>query len=262
MIKTVIIDDEINAIEVLEILLKKNFNDIDIIATFTSSKEALEFLKNQYVDLVFLDIQMPFMSGIDLLEKLDRYNFHVVFTTAFDQYAIKAIKLSALDYILKPIDDELLTKAIEKYKKARKNQDMKEQISNLLQLYAGSTLGSPQPNVTPMHHHSNKISISFQDKILFYDTDEIIYCQSNDNYTAIQLKNGEKIIASKTMKYFEDLLIPNGFLRPHQSYIVNTKYIEQYNKKDGGSLLMSDGSSIPVSRHKKEEILSLFKSEM
>lgn len=261
MFNTVIIDDEQHCIEVLEILLQKKFDDIHIVATFSNSKQALDFLQNNQVDLVFLDIQMPFMTGIELLEKLNKYSFHVVFTTAYDQYAIKAIKLSALDYILKPIDEELLEATITKLRKVSSVIDMKSQISTLLQQYSNSNLlKNIEPTNVPTSL-SNKIAVSFQDKIIFYDPQEIVYCQSNDNYTIIQLKNGEKVIASKTMKHFEDLLTPNGFIRPHHSYIINAKYIEQYSKKDGGYLILVDGSQIPVSRQRKDEILSMFKGE-
>lgn len=256
MYKTIIIDDEQNCVEVLEILLRQSFDDLTIVATFTSSKKALEYLQTNQVDLVFLDIQMPFLTGIDLLEKLDKYHFHVVFTTAFDQYAIKAIKLSALDYLLKPIDEELLNATIIKFRKLKGQHDIKNQITSLLQQYA-----TPTVSINNHVNHNNKIAVAFQDKIVFYDPHEIIYCQSNDNYTTLQLKNGEKVMASKTMKHFEDILAPLGFIRPHQSYIINAKFIEQYNKRDGGFLVLTDGTSIPVSRHRKEEILTMFKGD-
>lgn len=257
MYKCIIIDDELNCVEVLEILINQNFEDIQIVEKFTSSKKALEYLQLNQVDLVFLDIQMPFMTGIDLLHKLNKYNFSVIFTTAYDQYAISAIKLSALDYLLKPIDEELLTNAITKFRKLKGEYNIQQQLTSLLQQYN-------LPSMTPpsISGPSNKIAVGFQDKILFYDPQEIVYCQSNDNYTTIVLNSGEKVIASKTMRYFEDILTPQGFIRPHQSYIINGKYIQQYNKKDGGFLVMSDGSSIPVSRNRKEDILMIFKGEM
>ncbi|MBL7765126.1 MAG: response regulator transcription factor [Chitinophagaceae bacterium] len=257
MFKTVIIDDETNCVEVMEILIRQNFTDLDIVATFTSSKKALEYLQQNNVDLVFLDIQMPFMTGIDLLHKLDKYNFNVVFTTAFDQYAINAIKLSALDYLLKPIDEELLRKAIEKFRKIKGDANIQNQLTALLQQY-NLPVNTPQTNTIT----NNKIAVGFQDKILFYDPQEIIYCHSNDNYTTLTMLNGEKVIASKTIKYYEDILTPMGFIRPHQSYVINAKYIQQYSKKDGGFLVMSDGTSIPVSRQRKEEILQMFKGDM
>lgn len=255
MYNVIIIDDELNCVEVLEILLKKNFDDLQIIATFTSSKKALEYLKSNTVDLVFLDIQMPFMTGIDLLANLEHHNFNVIFTTAFDQYAIKAIKLSALDYLLKPIDEEMLNDSINKFRKHKADQTVQQQLANLLQQY------NIPKQVPQTSTNSSKIAVSFQDKILFYDSSEILYCHSNDNYTTLNLKTGEKVIASKTIRYFEDILTPMGFVRPHQSYIINTKYIQQYSKKDGGFLIMTDGASIPVSRNRKEEILQMFKGE-
>lgn len=257
MFKTVIVDDELNCVEVLEILIQQNFNDLNIVGKFTSSKKALEYLQSNPVDLLFLDIQMPFMTGIDLLHKLERYDFQVVFTTAYDQYAINAIKLSALDYLLKPIDEDLLTAAVGKFRKLKGNNDIQTQLTNLLQQYnlpiQQATSNTSLPN--------NKIAVSFQDKIVFYDPQDIIYCRSNDNYTTITLKSGEKVVASKTIRYFEDILAPLGFIRPHQSYIINTKHIEQYSKKDGGYLVMADGASIPVSRNRKEEVLMMFKGE-
>ncbi|MBK8685713.1 MAG: response regulator transcription factor [Chitinophagaceae bacterium] len=258
MFKTVIIDDELNCVEVLEILIKQNFDDIEIVEKFTSSKQALQYLEQNQVDLVFLDIQMPFMTGIELLHRLGRYNFNVIFTTAYDQYAISAIKLSALDYLLKPIDEELLTHAIQKFRKLKGETNIQQQLTNLLMQYNLPT----NPVQIQSGMPGNKIAVGFQDKILFYDPQEILYCQSSDNYTTIVLTNGEKIIASKTMRYFEDILTPQGFIRPHQSYIINSKYIQQYSKKDGGFLVMTDGSSIPVSRNRKEEILMMFKGEI
>lgn len=257
MFKTVIVDDELNCVEVLEILITQNFNDLDIVAKFTSSKKALEYLQSNPIDILFLDIQMPFMTGIDLLHKLERYDFQVVFTTAFDQYAINAIKLSALDYLLKPIDEDLLNAAVEKFRRLKGKNDIQMQLSNLLQQY--------NLPIQATHHNSslpnNKIAVSFHDKIVFYDPQDILYCHSNDNYTTLSLRSGEKVVASKTIRYFEDILGPMGFIRPHQSYIINTKHIEQYNKKDGGFLVMTDGSSIPVSRNRKEEVLMMFKGE-
>lgn len=258
MYQVLIIDDEMNCIEVLEILLKQNFEDLVIAERFTSSKKALEYLQTHPVDLVFLDIQMPFMTGIEMLHKLNKYNFHVVFTTAFDHYAIKAIKLSALDYLLKPIDEELLANAVNKFRKVKGQYDIQHQLANLLQQYGmTNNAGAVPPPAT-----SSKIAVGFQDKILFYDPQDILFCQSNDNYTTLQLRNGEKVIASKTIRHFEDILAPMGFIRPHQSYVINAKHIEQYNKKDGGYLVMEDGTQIPVSRHRKEEILMMFKNDL
>lgn len=247
--KTVIIDDEKNCVEILEILLKQDYPDLDIIQTFTNPKEALAYLQNNTVDLIFLDIQMPFLTGIEMLTQLKEPDFHVIFTTAFDQYAIEAIKLSALDYLLKPIDDDLLAQAIEKFRNIKKNS-MKDQLQQfLIQMQKGKNNNDT----------SDRISIAFQDKISFYRAEEIGHCQSHDNYTTIHLTNGEKVTASKTIKHFEELLAPLGFIRTHQSYLINKNLIKEFSKKDGGFIIMEDGANIPVSRQRKEEVLKIFK---
>lgn len=248
--RTIIVDDEKNCIEVLVYLLEQDYPDLEIVSTFNSSKNALAYLKQNEVDLVFLDIQMPFLTGIELLNSLDEHPFHVVFTTAYDQYAIEAIKLSALDYLLKPIDDDLLKQAIEKFRKIKKNS-LQDQIKEFLH--------KMQPKEPENAITADRIAVSYQDKISLYKADDINYCQSQDNYTTIFLTNGEKAIASKTMKHFEDQLTPLGFLRTHQSYLVNRSLIKEFSRKDGGYLIMEDGTNIPVSRQRKEDILKLFK---
>ena len=249
--KTIIVDDEKNCVEVLEILIQNNHPEFDILESFTSSKDALSFLQNNTVDLVFMDIQMPFLSGIELLQKIEDPSFYVIFTTAFDHYAIEAIKLSALDYLLKPIDDQLLANTLERFKKI-KESNVQLQLKQLLQ-----QMQAPVPAVA--NPSKDRIAISFQEKISFYNPDEISYCQSSDNYTSVFLTNGEKVTASKTIKHFEEILEPLGFIRTHQSYLVNKEYLKEYSKKDGGYIILSDGTNIPVSRQRKEEILQLFK---
>jgi two-component system, LytTR family, response regulator len=246
--KTVIVDDEKNCIEVLEFLCKEQHTDLEVVATFSSSLDALAYLKSNTIDLLFLDIQMPFLTGIELLQSITYRPFYVVFTTAFDQYALKAIKLSALDYLLKPIDDEHLSIAIEKFRHEKNKSNFQDQLSNFIQQH--------QPANTQM----DKIAVAFHDKIIFYDAEEILYCQSNDNYTTIHLANGEKSTASKTIKHFEDILTPYGFIRSHQSYLINKTYIEEYSKKDGGFIVLKNKMQIPVSRNKKDDILHLFKN--
>ncbi len=246
--KTVIVDDEKNCIEVLEFLIKEQFPDLEIVHTFSSSKEALTYLKSNTIDLLFLDIQMPFLTGIELLQSLEHRPFYVVFTTAFDQYALKAIKLSALDYLLKPIDDEHLKLSIKKFRAEKSKSNFQDQLNNFIQ------------QTQPVTNNADKIAVSFHDKIIFYEPEEILYCQSSDNYTTIYLVNGEKATASKTIKHFEDVLSPFGFIRSHQSYLVNTTFIEEYNKKDGGFIVLKNNVQVPVSRNRKEDILQLFKN--
>lgn len=249
---TIIVDDEKHCVEVLEILLKQDYPALNIVQTFTNSNNALEYLQTNQVDLVFLDIQMPFLTGIEMLRKLDEHNFHVIFTTAYDQYAIEAIKLSALDYLMKPIDDDLLKAAVDKFCNLKSSNSLQNQLQ--------SFLSQMNPTTQPAGAKTDdKIAVSFQDKISFYRANEITYCQSQDNYTIIHLVNKTKVTASKTMKHFDEKLAPMGFIRTHQSYLVNKNLIKEFSKKDGGYIIMQDGAEIPVSRNRKEEILQLFK---
>ncbi len=248
--RTIIVDDEKNCIEVLEILLQNDHPEIEIVKTFTSSKEALAFLQSNPIDLVFMDIQMPFLTGIEVLKQIEDPAFYVIFTTAFDHYAIEAIKLSVLDYLLKPIDDDLLEKTLERFKKL-KETDLQQQLKQLL--------NQMQKPVEKKEPTADKIAISFQEKISFYSASEISYCQSSDNYTTVYLTNGEKVTASKTIKHFEEMLEPIGFIRTHQSYLVNKEFLKEYSKKDGGYIILNNGTNIPVSRQRKDDILQLFK---
>jgi two-component system LytT family response regulator len=250
MYNVVIIDDEKNCVEVLQILINQYHSlDFCIKASFTNSLEALGYLKENTVDLVFLDIQMPHLSGIDLIASIPLPEFEVVFTTAFDKYAMHAIKLSALDYLLKPIDEDLLKEVIDKFNFKKDKSSTQLQLQNLLQTF--NKVGQ-----TAQH----KIAISNQEKIFFYNAEEILYCESSGNYTTFYLKNNEKIIASKIIKHYEEILAPYGFIRCHQSYLINSNFITSYNKKEGGSITMCNQVEIPISRNKKDDMLSLFKN--
>ncbi len=261
MFRTVIIDDEKNSVEVLELLLKKKFKDIDIVGKFTSAPQGLEYLKKNEVDLVFLDIEMPYLSGFDILNRFESRTFNVIFVTAYDQYAIQAIKHAALDYLLKPLDVDQLKAAIEKLRRKHRDELVVRQLAKLVQSFKpedDEDEDMPTARISKLKPKT-KVAVGFQDRIVFYEPDEIKYCQSNDNYTNIILRNGEKVLASKTIKYFESVLNQNGFIRSHQSFLVNAKLVKQYTKKDGGFLVLDDGTNIPVSRNRKEEVLKLFK---
>ncbi len=209
---------------------------------------ALDYLLNNNVDLVFSDIQMPVLNGIELFKKIQNPDFFLVYTTAFDQYALEAIKLSAMDYLLKPIDEDELAKTLLKFSELIDKKYLNEKLVSILK---NSTENEKKV--------IEKIPISFQDKINLIKIEDIIYCESNDNYTTFFLLDGSKILSSKTIKFYEEQLQDYNFIRPHQSYIVNKKYIESYNKKEGGGLILINNIEIPVSRQKKELVLELFK---
>lgn len=246
MLKAIIIDDERASRETLSGLLKRYCPQVDVIAEAYNLESGKEVLNSYNADVVFLDIQMPDGSGFKLLEEIENINFEVIFTTAYDQYAIKAIKYSALDYLLKPILPEDLVLALKKLDK--KNTDspktnQEETIKTLIDNYR-----SPQ---------MKKIVLSTSKGMHIIEVDDIIRCESEDYYTRFFLKDGKMIMVSKTLKENEELLGDNDFIRPHKSHLVNIKHIKGYLKEDGGSLLMNDGSIIPVSRRKREKVVDL-----
>ena len=210
-------------------------------------QSGIAMIRQQQPDVVFLDIQMRDGSGFRLLEEVDEVNFEVIFTTAFDEYAIKAIKYSALDYLLKPIVPEELIQAVQKVedRKAAKINNTTKNIDVLLD------------NLKATTRESHKIILSTSEKIHVIKVDDIIRCESDNYYTLFFFVGGKKLLVSKTLKENENLLKDHNFIRPHKSHLVNAKYIKGYMKNDGGFIVMSDESKIPVSRRKKELIMEI-----
>jgi len=244
-IRVVIIDDEKNCIEILEYLIEKNCSGAEIISTFQLPAEALKQLPVIKPDLVFLDIEMPGMNGFKLLEKLGDFNFDVIFTTAYNEFAIKAFKVNAADYLLKPIDSTELKNAFEKVKHLRSHEN--ESIKALLEYL--------QTN-----QNINKIGLTTDDGMVFIDLDNLLYCKADGPYTHFNLVGGKTYLSSKTLGDYEDQLSSKGFYRIHNSYLINLKHITRYVRDDGGYIVMSDQSTITVSRRRKEGFLKLFNS--
>ena len=246
MITAIIVDDEPYSCEGLATLLERYCPDIKLLYACYSGADALKAIKEQIPDLLFLDIEMPGMNGFEMLQRLPAINFSVIFTTSYDQYAIKAIKFSALDYLLKPVDKDDLQAAVKKA--MHKSQEtLPQQIEILLQ-----KLDHPSISV-------NKIAIPTMEGLQMLFVENIIRCSSDSNYTILFLKNKQKVIASRTLKEIEEMLEDYPFLRVHHSYVVNLNEIEKYIKGDGGYLLMSDGSNIDVSRSRKEALIKKLK---
>jgi two-component system LytT family response regulator len=222
--------------------LERNCPEVEILAVCGSGADALKEISIQKPQLVFLDIEMPHMNGFELLEKLPLINFELIFTTSYDQYAIKAIRFSALDYLLKPIDRLDLLKAIQKVVQ-RQQPLLPQQLEILLQ-----RLHQP---VTPIQ----KIALPTMEGLQMIQVESIIYCSSDSNYTNLLLKNKQKLIASRTLKEVEEMLEPYNFIRVHHSFLVNHNEIVKYVKGEGGYLVMSNGASIDVSRSRKEMLL-------
>jgi two-component system, LytTR family, response regulator len=242
MIKAIIVDDEPYCCDVLSTLLERHCPEVNIEAICHSAEEAIAVISASQVQLVFLDIEMPHMNGFTVLEKLTRINFQVIFTTSYDQYAIKAIRFSALDYLLKPIDREELQLAVKKAAD-RLQSPLPQQLEILLQKF-----------IQPVNQ-VNRIALPTMEGLQLISLDTIISCASSSNYTIFSLKDNQRLIISRTLKEIEEMLEEYSFLRVHHSYLVNLNEIRKYIKGEGGSLIMSDGSSVDVSRSKKEILL-------
>jgi two-component system, LytTR family, response regulator len=242
MIKAIIVDDEPHCCEVLSMLLERYCPEVSVEAVCYSSTEAVELLSKATAKLVFLDIEMPHMNGFQLLEKLPAINFELIFTTSYDQYAIKAIRFSALDYLLKPVDREELQIAVRRAAQ-RLQSPLPQQFEILLQ-----KLLHPAAQVS-------RIALPTMEGLQLIPIDSIISCTSSSNYTILSLKENQKLVVSRTLKEIEEMLDEHTFLRVHHSYLVNLNEIRKYIKGEGGSLIMSDGSSVDVSRSKKEQLM-------
>jgi two-component system, LytTR family, response regulator len=244
MITAIIIDDEAKGRLALREKLSAYCPQIKVLAEAANGAEALLLIQHHQPQLVFLDIEMPRMNGFEMLNELPEKNFHIIFTTAYDQYAIKAIKYAAFDYLLKPIDIEELRTAVSKLDNTKTNQT-KKQVELL------------RENMQEPKKQLNKLAIPTLEGLLFYDIGDIVHLEANSNYTNIYLANKTKITASKTLKELEELLPENIFFRTHHSYLINLNYIKRYIKGDGGQIELQNGIYVDVSRRKKEEFLKV-----
>jgi len=242
MLKAIIVDDEPDCCEILAAMLESDCPDVNVVNISTNGQEALEAIKLFSPDLLFLDVEMPKMNGFQMLEQIPSINFHLIFTTSYDQYALKAIRFSAIDYLLKPIDREELKRAIEKVKD-RLQIPVPQQLELLLQKFKHPS--------NPV----NKIALPTMEGLQMIPIETIVSCESDDNYTSIRLKNGKKLLVTRSLKDIEEILEQHSFIRVHRSWLVNLNEIEKYMKGEGGYLVMSDGTSIDVARNKKELLL-------
>ena len=241
MISAIIIDDEQHNIDNLFTLLQRHCPQLNVIGTATNATEAEELIVDQRPALIFLDIQMPEKSGFDLLRSLPVRNFEIIFVTAYDQYGIQAIKFSAIDYLLKPVNIAELKEAVNKVSAHISNKKQNVLLENLVAHLMDSNRKS-----------EHRIALPGAKETRFVLTQDIVRCESSNNYTMFYLNTGEKIMVSKPIFEYEDLLADYGFIRCHQSYLINKKYIKSWVKEDGGYLLLDDGTNIPVSKQKRD----------
>jgi len=246
MINTIAIDDEKHCLATLSLLVKKYCPEVVLTSLCKSAAEGLEAIWQHQPDLVLLDVEMPNMNGFTMLEQLTDIPFSVIFTTSYDQYAIRAIRYSALDYLLKPVDPNELQSAIRKYGQ-QQPAGTTAQIRHLLDQVSGRG------------NALSRLAVPSIDGFEFIPVEKLVYCEANDNYTHFYLHAGKKIIASRSLKDIEEQLAPfTHFVRVHHSYMVNMNQVTRYVRGEGGHLIMSDGSMVPVSRSRKESLLKLF----
>ncbi|RKN82609.1 LytR/AlgR family response regulator transcription factor [Ulvibacterium marinum] len=241
MLEAVIVDDEAKALQSLSWELTNFSDEIKVLASFTDPLEALVYLGKNTPDCLFLDIEMPTMDGFQFIQKLGNKSFPVVITTAYNQYAIKALKNEAIDYLLKPIDTDDLKDTIVKIKKYNTKSFTAERLENILLNF----------NANPVH---KKITFNTDGKLLFLESEEILYAESDGNYSTIYLVDGQKIVLTKKLKEVNELLPDDSFFRIHNSYIINLNKIKEFLKTDGYVVLKSN-HKIPVSRQKKSDFL-------
>jgi len=244
MIKAIIIDDEQHCINRLENILTEHCsNEVELAGSFESVAEGLEAIKKLKPQLIFLDVEIHDKTGFDLLKQIPDIDFEVIFTTAYDKYAVQAFKFSAIDYLLKPVDAEELLQALDKLKVKFSRNEMSQKLDALFH------------NLKNIKGSSKKICVPVLTGLIFINVDDIVRCESNVNYTTLFTKDKQKILVAKTLKEFEELLGEYNFFRVHNSHLINLNYIKSYNKGKGGTISLTDGSEIEVSTRRKEEFL-------
>ncbi len=246
LLTAIIVDDEANNRENLHYLLTQNCPYVNVLSMAGTADEAIQEILHRKPNLLFLDIRMPGGDGFKVLEEIKNQHFEVIFVTAYNQYALKAIKFSALDYILKPIDEQELIKAVEKGRQKMTYQNENLKLKLFLDNYR-------------LPKDEKRLALPTQDKIEFIKTSDITYCKGENNYTTFCLKSQKQLVISKTLKEYELLLSDMGFFRIHRSYLVNLAEIQSYVKTGGGSVLLKDGTTLVVSKNRKEGLLSMLK---
>ncbi|MCF8404843.1 MAG: LytTR family DNA-binding domain-containing protein [Bacteroidales bacterium] len=245
MYNTLIIDDESNARNALKNLLAKHCPEILVKGEANCVADGVALIKAENPDLVFLDVQMPDGTGFDLLEKIGNVKFKVIFASAYDKFAIQAFRFSAIDYLQKPVEPEKLVDACSKLVPG---DDRYEELNKKLEVLLSNK------------NSFEKIALPTLDGIIFVKIKDIMHCESDNNYTNFFLKEGKKIIVSKTLKEYDEMLTPFNFFRIHKSHLINLAYLERYKKGEGGFVVMENGAELEVSRRRKEDFMKALQS--
>ncbi len=246
MIRCIIIDDENNSLEMMEWLLTTYCPQVKIEALCNSGAQGVEAIHKHRPDVVFLDIEMPHMNGFDMLEQFDKLFFDVVFCTAYDQFAIKAFKYSALNYLLKPVDPDDLRETIRRIE-TKQALPTRDQIDLLLQKMQQT--GKPA---------TARIALTTNDGMIFVPTADILYCEAESNYTKVVLSSGKKIVVAKVLKDIDEALAGEDFFRIHNSFLININHIKKYVRGDGGYVIMDDENTISISRPRRQAFMEMF----
>jgi two-component system LytT family response regulator len=240
MFKALIIDDEAEARKAVNNILTTFCHNVEVLGEADGVASGIELITKKEPDVVFLDVEMADGTAFDLLQNINPIHFHVVFITAYEKYAIRAIKFSALDYLLKPIDPQQLIDAVNKLSKVSPRENQSDERIELLMDNKKSL---------------SKLALPTLNGYRFIRVKDIIRCEANNNYTSFYLQTTERILVTKTLKDFESLLKDDSFIRVHQSHLINVDYVEQYIKGEGGVAIMSDGSQVEISRRRKDKFL-------
>lgn len=248
MLKIAIVDDEQRTRKMIASIIQAEINDIEVIGEAENCSSAHQLIKIKKPDLVLLDINMPDGTAFNLLEKFDKIDFKIIFITAYEEFAVKAFKFSAIDYLLKPVDPDDLVNAIAKVAELYDLNNFQIKLNTFLS------------NLKSSSKEDKRIVLRTAEALHVVNIQDIMHCESEKSYTQFFLSDGRKPIVSKTLKEFDDLLSPFGFFRSHQSHLINLNYLESYEKRDGGAAILKDKSVIPVSVRKKEELISILES--
>lgn len=245
MLRAIIIDDEPNAVGLLALRLSQHCPQVEVVASCTSSIRGLQAIFDHQPDVIFLDIEMPQMNGFQVLEAVADFSFALIFVTAYDKFALKAFRYSAVDYLLKPIDAQELKQAIGKVEKQRNTKV--EQIDHLKQQWLNPTKSLP-----------DRIALPYQNGVAFVELKDVLYCESDDSHTKFFLADGQHYLVSKTLKDIQDLLEERNFLRVHRQYLINLNHIKKFVKGEGSYVVMTNQQTIPVSRIQKDRLVERF----